>query len=55
MLINFKKRSRATLRCLAGRLWPAGRTLPRPALDPIRQPFTYAEDFKTHWTLSKDP
>jgi len=28
----FKCSSRATLRCLAGRMWPAGRTLPRPAL-----------------------
>ncbi len=28
----FKCSSRATLRCLEGRLWPAGRTLPRPAL-----------------------
>ena len=33
-LINLKKCSRAPLRCLAGRMWPAGRTLPRPALDP---------------------
>ena len=32
-LDNFKKCSRATLRCLAGRMWPAGRTLPRPALE----------------------
>ncbi len=24
--------SRATLQCLAGRMWPAGRTLPRPGL-----------------------
>jgi len=31
-LINLKKCSRATLRCLAGRMWPEGRTLPRPAL-----------------------
>ncbi len=29
---NFKCSSRATLRCLAGRMWPAGRTLPRPVL-----------------------
>ncbi len=27
-LENFKCSSRATLRCLAGRMWPAGRTLP---------------------------
>jgi len=33
-LENFKCSSGATLRCLAGRLWPAGRTLPRPALYP---------------------
>jgi len=32
-LENFKCSSRATLRCLAGRMWPAGRTLPRPAID----------------------
>jgi len=31
-LISLKKCSRATLRCLAGRMWPAGRTLPRPGL-----------------------
>jgi len=31
-LENFKCSSRATLRCLAGCMWPAGRTLPRPAL-----------------------
>jgi len=31
--INLKKCLRATFRCLAGRMWPAGRTLPRPALD----------------------
>ncbi len=31
-LENFKCSSRATLRCLAGRMWPAGRTLPRPGL-----------------------
>ncbi len=30
--INLKKCSRATLRCLAGRMWSAGPTLPRPAL-----------------------
>jgi len=28
----FKKCSRATIRCLAGRMWPAGRTLSRPGL-----------------------
>jgi len=30
--INLKICSRATLRCLAGRMWPTGRTLPRPGL-----------------------
>ena len=34
MFYQLNKRSRATLRCLAGWLWPAGQTLPRPALDP---------------------
>jgi len=31
-LEKFKHSSRATLRCLAGCMWPAGRTMPRPAL-----------------------
>ncbi len=31
-LENFKCSWRATLKCLAGRMWPADRTLPRPAL-----------------------
>jgi hypothetical protein len=31
--VSLKKCSRATLRCSAGRMWPAGRTLPRPGLD----------------------
>jgi len=32
-LENFKCSSRATLRSFAGRMWPAGRTLPRSDLD----------------------
>ncbi len=32
-LENFKCSLWATLRCLAGRMWPAGRTSPRPALE----------------------
>jgi len=32
MFYQPKKCSRATLRYLAGRMWPAGRTLPRPSL-----------------------
>ncbi len=35
MFYQLKKRSRATLKCLAGRMWPAGWTLPRPAVVPI--------------------
>ncbi len=34
-LENFKCSLRATLRCLAGRMWPAGRTLPWPGLNRI--------------------
>jgi len=32
-LNTFKCSSRATLRCLAGRMWPAGPPLPRPVLN----------------------
>ncbi len=32
-LENFKCSLWATLKCLAGRIWPADRTLPRPALE----------------------
>jgi len=48
-LENFKCSSRATLRCLAGRMWPAGRALPRPDLGPRK--FTWAHLIKQmyHW------
>jgi hypothetical protein len=35
LFIHLKKGSRATLRCLAGRMWNAGRTLPRPDLNQL--------------------
>ncbi len=47
MLLQLKKCSRATLRCSVGRMWPAGRTLPRPTLD-------YCMDKWSHspWAIS---
>jgi hypothetical protein len=35
MFYQPKKCWRATFRCLSGRMWPAGQTLPRPASDPL--------------------
>ena len=33
LIRQLKECSQATLKCLAGSMWPAGRTLPRPALE----------------------
>jgi len=41
---------RVTLRCLASRMWPAGRTLLKPALKPnlsVKQVFLFQKKFQT--------
>ncbi len=50
-LENFKCSSRATLRCLAGRMWPAGRTLPRTALNDktVAVKFKYVFESSSVW------
>jgi len=48
-----KKCSRATLRCSAGRMWPAGRTLPRPDIDFLFALFGSAHVKAAHRPLVK--
>ncbi len=61
-LWNFKCSFRATLGCLAGRMWPAVRTLPRPAVDSITfikglqilcANFSYVHCFSTYMYVTR--